>query len=396
MQKGSKVLAVLQHRYLLLGITLLVPVLLGIQSYFNSVNYEGPNCRQYSNYQVFKYAHLHLLGDHDLYGDHLTEHCFTFKYSPGFALFFGVFAYLPDWLGLVLWMLLSGVMSYVAIRALPGWGPGRQILLLVFIVFEWQVSIQGQQTNALIAMALLLAYALLERGRALPATLLIVLTAFIKVFGLAAMVLYIFYPGKLRLAAYSLGWCLLFAALPLVVVGPSDLLAIYQDWLAQMAGDMDFKGMSLYGLLETTTGWSPPRTALALGSLGLMLGSLGRVGCWSSAWYRQALLAALLIWAVVFNHKAESHTYVIAMVGIGLWFFSVERRPWWDLALLIFAFLGVSVLFSDFVPRPWKHGFGMAYHIKALPATLLWLRVVADLWLRKPAQSAPVAAATIG
>ena len=29
-------------------------------------------------------------------------------------------------------------------------------------------------------------------------------------------------------------------------------------------------------------------------------------------------LAAILVWVVIFNHKAESPTYIIAMMGIGI------------------------------------------------------------------------------
>jgi hypothetical protein len=156
----------------LLVILLVLPVLLGLQSYHNSVNYNGSSCRQYSNYQVFKYAHFHLLSDQDLYSDHHSEHCFTFKYSPAFALFFGLFAYLPDWLGLVLWMLVSGVVTFLALRALPGVAPPKQLLFLLLIGFEWFGSVQGQQTNALIAMLLLLAFSLLERDKPLPVSVL--------------------------------------------------------------------------------------------------------------------------------------------------------------------------------------------------------------------------------
>src|SRR5262249_31302560 len=158
----------------------------------------GPSCKAYSNYQVFKYAHFHLMGDQDLYSDHPDEHCFTYKYSPTFALVFGVFAGMPDWLGLVLWMLLSGIVTWLALRALPGMAPPRQFVFFLLICSEWFGSVQGQQTNVLIAMLLLLAFSLLEKDKPLPATLLIVLTGFIKLFGLAAIVLYLFYPRKPR------------------------------------------------------------------------------------------------------------------------------------------------------------------------------------------------------
>jgi hypothetical protein len=362
-------------------ILIALPIILGLQSYYNSVNYKGKSCLHYSNYQVFKYAHFHLLSDQDLYSDHQHEHCFTFKYSPAFALFFGVFAYLPDWMGLVLWMLLSGIVSYFVIRSLPGVAPPKQFLFFLFIFFEWLGSVQGQQTNALIAMLLLLAFALLERNKPLPATLLIVLTGFIKIFGFGAMVLFLFYPQKWRLALYSVGWALLLAILPLLVVSPNELWGIYEAWYGQVLGDFgQYKGMSIYSLVEKLSCWAPHKQQWMLGSLGLMLTALVQHNKWKELWFRKFLLSAILIWVVVFNHKAESHTYVIAMAGIGFWYFAVPRM-WWDTALILFALAGISLLYSDIVPRSFKGEFPFDYHVKALPSAVLWLRVVLDLWI---------------
>ncbi len=367
---------------LLLLLTLL-PILLGLQSYYNSVNYKGESCRQYSNYQVFKFAHFHLLSDQDLYSDHLTEHCFTFKYSPAFALFFGLFAYLPDWLGLVLWMLLSGIVSYFVVRALPGVAPPQRLLFFLFMGMEWLVAVQGQQTNALIAMMLIGALALLEKDKPLPATLLIVLTGFIKIFGFGAMLLFLFYPQKWKLALYSLGWSLLLALLPLLVISPAELSGIYGHWFGQVLGDYaKYDGMSLYSLIESLTAWDPPKQVFLVVSLACLLAPLVQLNKWKSLWFRKLLLASILIWVVIFNHKAESQTYVIAMAGIALWYFS-DARGWGDRLLLLFALLVVSVLFSDLVPRWMKNEIGSAYSLKALPCTVLWVRVVVEMWWRE-------------
>jgi hypothetical protein len=365
----------------LLAILIALPVILGLQSYYNSVNYKGASCRHYSNYQVFKYAHYHLLSDQDLYSDHLKEHCFTFKYSPSFALFFGLFAYLPDWMGLVLWMLLSGIVSYFAIRSLPGMAPPKQFLFFLFIFFEWLGSVQGQQTNALIAMLLLSAFSLLERNKPLPATLLIVLTGFIKIFGFGAILLLIFYPQKWKLAVYTMVWSLILAVLPLVVISPDELWGIYESWYSQVLGDFSqYKGMSIYSLVEKLSGWAPPKQFWMMGSLILMIAPLIQLKKWKELWFRKFVLSAILIWVVVFNHKAESHTYVIAMVGIGFWYFAVPRK-WFDTGLIIFALAGISLLYSDIVPRSWKGEFPFDFHVKALPSAVLWLRVVLDLWV---------------
>lgn len=369
-------------KWLLAAALVVLPIILGLQSYFNSVTHNGASCPHYSTYQVFKHAHFHLLGDQDIYSYHEEEHCFTFKYSPAFALAFGVFAYLPDWLALVLWMLLSGMITLITIRALPEMGLPKQLLFFVVILFEWMVSVQGQQTNVLLVMSLLLAFLFLEKGKPLPATLLIVMTGFIKIFGFGAMLLFLFYPGKLRMALYSVGWVILFATLPLVVLEPAQLWGIYEDWHAQITSDYgQYKGLSFYSFVESVFLLTLPKPMVLAASLLLLLSPLTQLGKWKQLWFRKLMLASILIWVVIFNHKAESHSYIIAMTGIALWYFDRERK-WLDTALLVFAFLVVSILFSDLVPRWVKFDFGFVYSLKALPCTLIWLRILAEIWLR--------------
>jgi hypothetical protein len=174
----------------------------------------------------------------------------------------------------------------------------------------------------------------------------------------------------------------LLAVLPLLVVSPSELLGIYEAWYGQVLGDYSaFKGMSLYSLIEVLSGWDPPKQVFIVVSLLLMLAPLVQVQKWKELWFRELVLAAILIWVVIFNHKAESQTYVIAMVGIVLWYFVLPRR-WWDTVLLVVAFAFISVLFSDLVPRWIKNDIGFGYHLKALPCAVLWVRVVVDMWWR--------------
>lgn len=373
-------------KWLLVAALVVLPIILGLQSYFNSVTHKGTSCPHYSTYEVFKHAHFHLLSDQDLYSYHEEEHCFTFKYSPAFALAFGVFAYFPDWLALVLWMLLSGMITLLTIRALPGTGPPKQLLFFVVILFEWMVSVQGQQTNVLLVMSLLLAFLFLEKGKPLPATLLIVMTGFIKIFGFGAMLLFLFYPGKIRLALYSGGWVILFAILPLVVLEPGQLWGIYEDWHAQITSDYgQYKGLSFYSFTESVFLITLPKPMVLAASLLLLLSPLAQLGKWGQLWFRKLMLASILIWVVIFNHKAESHSYIIAMTGIAFWYFD-QGRKWLDTMLLIFVFLVVSILFSDLVPRSLKFDFGFVYSLKALPCFLVWLRILAEMWLRKEPQ----------
>ena len=104
--------------------------------------------------------------------------------------------------------------------------------------------------------------------------------------------------------------------------------------------------------------------------------------------FRAAFLGALLMWMIAFNHLSESPTYVIAMAGIAVWYFSQERTPF-HRALLWFAFLFVSVSYSDLVPPGFRGRFIAPYALKALPVVVIWGVAVAGLTLRRGRDPAP-------
>ncbi|MBL0017718.1 MAG: DUF2029 domain-containing protein [Bacteroidetes bacterium] len=116
-------MAVANWRYTILVILIGMGTFACIQTYYNSKTYKGPACSQIETYDLFVYSHEHLLNGKNLYIDHLDEHCFTYKYSPAFALFFGLFAYVPQGIGLWLWLMVTVGVTYAAMRALPGMDP---------------------------------------------------------------------------------------------------------------------------------------------------------------------------------------------------------------------------------------------------------------------------------
>jgi hypothetical protein len=87
-------------------------------------------------------------------------------------------------------------------------------------------------------------------------------------------------------------------------------------------------------------------------------------------------LASVLLWVVLFNHKAESPTFIIAMVGVVVWYMARPELSWrkW---LLGFAFVFTGLVSSDVFPLEWRKAFFEPYAIKVLPVALVWL---AALW----------------
>jgi hypothetical protein len=97
-----------------------------------------------------------------------------------------------------------------------------------------------------------------------------------------------------------------------------------------------------------------------------------RLRAYDSPEFRRLAIASILVWVVIFNHMAESPTFVIAMSGIALWFVSEKPSPG-SIALLAFALVFVTLSPSDIFPATWRREFFRPYVVKVIPCILVWL-----------------------
>ncbi|HEX3935125.1 MAG TPA: glycosyltransferase family 87 protein [Puia sp.] len=330
----------------------------------------------YNNFRIFKFSFFHLLQGRDIYQLFPDDHWDLYKYSPAFALCFGLLSWMPDVIGLVLWNLINALCLYAGVRLLPGLTAQKKSWILLFCVLEMLLSIQNTQSNGLMAGLVVLAFALAERRRYILSTLCIVFSFYIKIYGALAFVFYLFYPGKLKLMGWSLFWMVFFAVLPLAVVSGSQLLFLYKSWLHLLQDDRSASiGLSVMGLLETWFKTDISKNVVAVAGMVLFLLPLIHICRYKDLPFRLLYLASALIWMVIFNHKAESPTYIIVMAGIGIWYFSQRPDPV-NRILLILAFLLISMSVSDLVPAPVRNGFIRPYGIKAVMGIVIWCRIL--------------------
>lgn len=330
----------------------------------------------YNNYRIFKFSFYHLLQGRDIYQLFPEDHWDLYKYSPAFALCFGLLSWMPDAIGLVLWNLINALCLFAGVRLLPGLTTEKKSWILLFCMLEMLLSIQNTQSNGLMAGLVVLAFALAERRRYILSTLCIVFSFYIKIYGGLAFVFYLFYPEKLKLMGWSLFWMVFFAVVPLVVVSGSQLLFLYKSWLHLLVNDRSASiGLSVMGLLETWFKVNISKNLVALTGLLLFLVPLMYVRRYNDLTFRMLYLASTLIWMVIFNHKAESPTYIIVMSGIGIWYFC-QAPDLVNRILLILAFLLISMSISDLVPAPIRNGFIRPYGIKAVMGIVIWCKIL--------------------
>jgi hypothetical protein len=345
---------------------------------------KGPG--SYNNYLIFVKPFFNLLAEKNLYLEYPEYYYDTYKYSPTFALFMGPLALMPTWLGLLVWNAVNNVVFYFAARRLfPD--SRRQAIFLLLVLIDVLTALHNSQANCLLAGLMLWTYVHLQNRRAAWAGLCLALAAFIKVYGIAVGLLFLFYPGFWRNSLWAAAWMVILGFAPLLVVSWPAFLMIYQGWYDIVRESATGIQLSLIGILQSWFGFSLQYRGLvqALG-LGLLVLPLLYRRAWAAADYRRLYLCSLLIFVVIFNQMAESPTFIIAVAGFMLWFMYHGRYMAWGWPLFWFAFLFTTLSATDLLPSSIRHAYFDVYKLKAVPMVLAWVVIQGQLLLyhRRP------------
>jgi len=151
-----------------------------------------------------------------------------------------------------------------------------------------------------------------------------------------------------------------------------------------MAADQSASyGLSVMGWLHSWFGLEQGKNyVMAVGILLFFLPFL-RMERYKDPAYRLNMLAMMLLWVVIFNHKAESPTYIIAVCGAAILYFN-EKRTGWRTMLICMVFVFTCLTESDLYSNHTKEYILEPYVIKAVPCIVLWLVVLAELIISKP------------
>ena len=352
----------------------LLTVLLTVQHYL-----KGPD--SHNNYLIFARSFFNLLEAKNLYLPYPKYYFDLYLYSPTFALFMGPLAVLPTWLGLFLWNALNNAVLYFAARRLFPDDNRRQALYLLLILVDVLTALHNSQANCLLTGLILWTYIHLQNRRAGWAGLCLALAAFIKVYGIAVGLLFLFYPGFWRNALWAAFWLVLLALAPQLVVSGPALQMMYQGWYAVVSQKATGIQLSLMGVLQSWFDFPLRLRGLvqAVGLSILILPALLHRRAWAEVDFRRLYLASLLIFVVIFNQMAESPTFIIAVAGFMLWFLSFRRSTalGWPLFGLAFALTSLSA--TDLVPHAVRNAYFDVYKLKAVPMIVGWLFIQQQL-----------------
>lgn len=369
------------NKRLLLFIVLGIAAFATLQSVFSHPK-SFPNGPQlyttYNNYVIFKQSFFHLIEGKNLYRWFTTEYWDLYKYSPAFALVFGVFSVMPTMVGLFFWNLLNVAVLFFSVYYLPRIDLRTKGLMLTFMLVELLTATQNEQSNALIAGLLLFAFGFLERDKYWMASLCIVCTIYIKLFGIVALALYLLYPNKFKLAYTTAAWVFLLTMLPILVVSPNQFVFLYKSWGRLLAADRDFSdGLSVIGWLKIWFSLNVNKTVVNLAGMLLFCLPLLKIKQYNNVVFRALMLASVLVWVVIFNHRAESPTFIIAIAGVAIWYY-FQAPSKLNYVLLVLAFVFTTLSPTDLFPKFVRDNYFWPYVVKAVPCILVWGKIVYD------------------
>jgi glycosyl transferase family 87 len=324
------------------------------------------------DYAIFRASFWNLVEGRDLY---LLRPDQGFKYSPTFALLFAPFALLRFAVGLLLWNLVNAISMFFAFKSLL---PGDQARIALALVFLPMLrSMQSSQSNALVAALLIFAFVCFELGRQVRGAFAIAIGAAIKIFPLAAVVFVLSHPRKARALALCGGAVVVIILLPLFVISPGELLGQYRSWATLQGQDAVLLGSSVIGLLrEAGVLW--PAWVVQLAACGIVVGVLlARHDRWAERSFQLQYLAFVLVFCVLFNHRAERQSSVIAISGLIIWIL-VAPRAGWRTALFVVVYSLVTLIGADVTPQIIKRALSPDAR-SAIPLTFAWLAILWDL-----------------
>lgn len=335
---------------------------------------------EYNNYVIFKTSFFNLLHHQNLYVLYPNEQWDLYKYSPTFAFLFGVFAVLPNFIGLFFWNFLNSFFLFYAVNKVDSFSNRAKNFILIFNIIELFTSIQNAQSNALIAGLILLAFTLAKAEKLFLSTLCIVLTVYIKLFGGIAFVMYLFFPNKLKTCVYSLFWTVCLALMPLIIVSPTQLFQQYENWLVLLKADKDASlGYSIFGWLKTWFNFLVSKNMLLCLGLAINLLPLFITKYFRHANFQLLFVSSILIWVVIFNHKAESPTFIIATLGVALWY-AISQKTVFDKVLLVLVIVFTILSPTDIFPKSINAAFVIPFVLKGVACIFVWLKVIYDLF----------------
>jgi Glycosyltransferase family 87 len=314
-------------------------------------------------------------------------------YGPIFSLIIAPFALLPDWLGMTLWSVFNTSVLVFAINQLPL--KYNQINIILWLcAHEFLTTILSFQFNPIMTAIIILSYVFIIKKQDFWAAMVITLGLFVKLYGIVGLAFFFFSKNKLKFIISILFWSIIFFVLPMLITSPEYICQTYIQWLERLVSK-NTENASLYSMQDISfMGMfrrifnSPKWSNLPFLAFGLLLFGMQylKLNFYTNLKFQLLLLSSVLIFTVIFSSGSESPTYIIAFLGVAIWFV-IQEKPISNATffLLIFAIILTSLSPSDLIPKFIRQDYIRPYALKAFPCVIIWFRIVYEIiFLKKP------------
>ena len=347
-----------------------------------------------NNYLIFKNVFWHTVHQQNLYSVYPEAYFDKNHYGPLFSIVIAPFAVLPNFIGATLWTMLNIWILFYAVHKLPISNWGKNIILLICLI-ETLTSVQNLQFNPMLCSWIILTYVFIKEGKLGLAAMLIVAGTFVKLYGIVGIPFIFFTKDYKKIFGYLVLWAILFFCLPMFISNPEFVVQSYFDWYQSLlnknienitsyqSGGM--QDISVMGFVKRLSGfYNIPTMYFTIPAGILMLLPICRYSKWNLVKFQLTYLAQLLIGLVIFSTSAESPTYVIAVIGFGIWYvLSAPKPKKWMYVLLLFVLILTVFSPTDLFPKFLRDQYVVKYSLKAVPCFLSWLIISIQLIFAK-------------
>jgi len=342
-----------------------------------------------NNYIIYKHNFLNLIQQHSLFGPQPEYYFDLNHYGPVFALVIAPFTIFPDSIGAILWVMFNSWILYLAVMKLP-LNDNQKMAILLISLFSIMGSAGNAQVNPLITALVLLSFIFIKNKQDFWAALMIIIGTAIKLYGIVGLAFFFFSDNKIKLILAMIFWAVVLFALPMLFSSPAFILKTYHDWYPDLvaknaANIVSSRGyVCVMGMISKIFHYpNLPNTLVLIPALAVFGASMTRIKHWRNVQYQLLLAASVLIFTTIFSSGSEPPTYIIAMIGVGIWFINLDRPiTGYERFLIIFALVLTNAQ-SDLFPRPLRLAYVTPYALIALPSFLIWLKIIYEMLTRK-------------
>ena len=342
--------------------------------------------RSHNNFLIFKGVYWHTVNGTSLYAAYPSEYSDVNHYGPLFSLIIAPFALLPEWAGMLLWLLFLSGWLFAAIYW-SGLRKSQQVYIYWYCGFTLLTALFMQQFNIAIAAIILSSFFLIEKEHEGWAAFFIVLGTLVKLYGIVGLAFFFFSRHKLRLTLWLAVWSVILFLAPMAISSPDYIIGQYHEWFTCLVEKNTHnlnsfaQNISLLGFVRRTTGHADYSDLwLIIPGMALFALPYLRFSQYKNLAFRETILASVLLFVILFSTGSEASGYLIALLGVCIWYTAAPwKRGKWAIALMIFVFILSGMGNCDLIPKTIRHDYIQTYALRALPISIVWLWLCYEL-----------------